>query len=728
MATLLFSALGTLLGGPLGGVIGALAGQQVDRAIIGSPNREGPRLKELSVTTSSYGTPLPRHYGRMRVAGSIIWATDLIEHREKQGGGKGRPSVTAYSYTASFAVALASRPVQGIGRIWADGNLLRGAAGDLKSSGSFRFYAGQRDQAPDPLIAAAEGAGRCPAFRGLSYVVFEDLELGDFGNRIPALTFEIFADDGALSLATLFADTLPDVDADLPLPGIAGLSCEGALAETLALLDPVFPMGCDASGDQLVLVRERLQTNPIALPEAATATGDSDFGGGSGYSRRRAPMVTNPPEILRYYDVDRDYQPGLQRAVGRPSPGQPRSIELPAALAATDARRLADGAARRVGWSRQTLSWRSCQLDPRIAPGAIVTAPGLAGRWRVSDWEWRESGVELSLLRLGPETAADLQADAGRANLPPDAANGPSAITAFELPWDGNGAGDTPAIFAAVSSAANGWSGAALFVDQGEGSLAPIGPSGRTRSTMGRSINALPAASPMLFDRKSSVIVELLGDDMLLSDATPGQLAMGANRALLGTEIFQFGKAIPLGNRQWRLEKLLRGRGGSEGAISGHQTGEAFVLLDAAAVTLDASLIGDTPGTLIAAVGLGDAEPVLSSIAGRGMTLRPLTPVHPSAVPASGGGLALGWTRRSRGAWLWPDGVDAPLHEQSEAYDITYGPINAPLARWEVSEPRLVLGAATLAELAALQPGETLRVRQRGSYAVSDPLVLAQLT
>ena len=52
-----------------------------------------------------------------------------------QGGGKGKPKVTTYSYTASFAVALASRPIAGIGRIWADGNLLRGAAGDLKTGG-----------------------------------------------------------------------------------------------------------------------------------------------------------------------------------------------------------------------------------------------------------------------------------------------------------------------------------------------------------------------------------------------------------------------------------------------------------------------------------------------------------------------------------------------------------------------------------------------------------------
>ena len=89
MATLILSTVGTVLGGPIGGAIGSLIGQQIDLAIFGSPTRKGPRLKELSVQTSSYGAAIPRHYGRMRVAGSVIWATELKENREKSGGGKG---------------------------------------------------------------------------------------------------------------------------------------------------------------------------------------------------------------------------------------------------------------------------------------------------------------------------------------------------------------------------------------------------------------------------------------------------------------------------------------------------------------------------------------------------------------------------------------------------------------------------------------------------------------
>ena len=101
MATLVFTAIGTALGGPLGGALGSLIGSQIDGAVIGSPRREGARLKELAVTTSSYGTPIARHYGTMRAAGSIIWSTDLVESSERSGGGKGNPAKNSPGKTST---------------------------------------------------------------------------------------------------------------------------------------------------------------------------------------------------------------------------------------------------------------------------------------------------------------------------------------------------------------------------------------------------------------------------------------------------------------------------------------------------------------------------------------------------------------------------------------------------------------------------------------------------
>ena len=59
---------------------------------------------------------------------------------------------------------------------------------------------------------------------------------------------------------------------------------------------------------------------------------------------------------------------------------------------------------------------------------------------------------------------------------------------------------------------------------------------------------------------------------------------------------------------------------------------------------------------------------------------------------------------------------------------MTYGPLVAPLATWEVAATTLTIDPAQRITLAASLPGEKFRVRQQGTYALSEPLVLATLT
>ena len=728
MATVIFTAIGTALGGPLGGAIGSLIGHQIDRAVIGSPKREGPRLKELAVTTSSYGTPLARHYGTMRAAGSIIWSTDLVESSEKSGGGKGKPSTTTYSYSVSFAVALASRPIRRLGRIWADGNLLRGEAGDLKTGGELRIYEGHGDQLADPLIASDRGAA-CPAFRGMAYCVFESLQLADFGNRIPALTFEIVADDGEITLAKLVEPLGRPVEASPALPGLGGFSDEGGpLAYSLAAIGEVYPLACDAGGDMLTIrSADAVPADPRMLAEPAVDTSEEGFGGAAGQSRHRQPDARDIPDGLRYYDIGRDHQAGLQRADGRARPGRSRVLEFPGALTAATARNLANAAAERAGWSRDTLAWRVAELDPSIAPGEVVRVPGQVGHWRIEGWEWRERGVELELRRLPRGAARQTAADPGTSLPAPDYLATPTELLAFELPWDGIGSGDQRQVYAAASSASRGWTGAALYADQ-SGQLVPLGTSGTQRSIVGETTSALPPSRAVLFDRHATIDVALVSADFQLGSATAHALATGANRALLGNEVIQFGEAVPLGGASWQLRGLLRGRGGTEDAAqSEHAAGTPFILLDGQPQAIEPAKLDPTGATSLAAIGLADSEPVIAAIANAGLTLRPLPPVHPRIRPTEAGGLALSWTRRARGAWTWPDAIETPINEQAEAYLVGLGDPEQPALRWELTQPQLELSAATLAQLSNEHPGQPLWVRQIGSFAVSPPLLLTTI-
>ena len=727
MATLLLTAVGTLIGGPVGGAIGALAGSSIDGAILGGGKREGPRLKELSLTTSSYGQPIPRHHGRMRAGGAIIWATELTEHKDKSGGKKGQPSVTTYSYTTSFAVALSSRPIIGVGRIWADGNLLRGAQGDLKAAGTLRVHTGHGDQAPDPLIAAAEGAA-CPAFRDCAYAVFEDLALGDFGNRIPALTFEVIADDRAVALVDLLEPIGADVVASATLEPLAGFANEGGpLIGTLEAVDSLFPLACDAGGERLTIDPAPAIPSPLPplLPPSARAWDEDDFGADDGRRESRTAREADRPDGLRYYDVARDFQPGVQRPAGRAGAGAARTIEFPGALTADDARALAETAARRSDWQRHQLEWRLAELDPALAPGD-VRVPGRAGVWRIEGWEWRSRGVELELVRRDRLAAPAASGDPGYAPAPADLARATTVLVVFELPPAGIGA-DQPALFAAATSVGGSWAGAALYLDRA-GELIPVGRTGRGAATLGALSGPLGPSAGLLFEPQASLTLDLAGDAEGFAPASLAALALGANRLLVGGEVLQFAEAEPLAPGGWRLSGLLRGRGGTEGAaIAGHPAGTRVVLLDDAPIALDPALVPSDPATTLAAVGLGDADPVYAALAHAGASRRPPCPVHPRA-SLSSTGLALGWTRRARGAWLWTDGIDAPLIEQDERYRVGVGPVDAPYVEWLTVSPELAIPAGLLATLTQAHPGAPVWVRQIGSFGLSDPLLLARLS
>jgi hypothetical protein len=729
MATLIFSAVGTAVGGPAAGALGALVGRQVDAGLFGGAGRQGPRLRELEVTTSTYGQTLPRHYGRMRVPGSIIWATELAESSTVSPTGKGTPPVTSYSYCASFAVAVSSRPILGIGRIWADGTLLRGAAGDLKTAGEMRVHTGRGDQPPDPLIAEAEGEHRCPAWRGTAYVVFESLDLADFNNRLPALTFEVLSDED-FTLRSIADDALTSFEAVAPLDELEGFTADGPLIGSLQALAQIMPLDVVANGDELTICGiEASEDLPVPVGPPVIAVSDADFGGRSGFQRRRAASGGTAASALRYYEVERDYQPGTQWAGTRPANGSSMTVELPAAMKAQDARRTIQRVSRRRDWSGETISWRTSELDPSVVPGATVTFADLAGTWRVRDWEWLEFAVEISAERCPPDdpAASDRPADAGRFNAPKDYPPGESVIVAFEVPAASPEPAARPDVRVAVSSASPGWSGAALYLERRDGTLVPAGASGRRRSAIGICPNVLGEVSPLLLDRRSELIVSLVAEDLALASASLDQLAEGANLALVGDELIQFGRSERLEGASWRLSQLLRGRGGTEPAIGGHQANEPFVLLDSRVSALEGSIISAEPASRIVAIGRGDILPKSSEIRAGGITLRPLSPVHPRVRTIGAQSLELSWVRRARGAWAWSDGVDAPLVEELERYVVTLEAATSPTLVWEVGEPRLSLPSADWAQYRISHASGLLMVRQVGTYGQSEPLLLHRI-
>jgi len=724
MATLVLTTVGSAVGGPIGSAIGAFVGQQIDQAVFSGGSHEGPRLKELSVTTSSYGQSIGRHFGRTRVAGSVIWATDLEENSTSEGG-KGRPKTTTYSYSASFAVALSSTPIDRLGRVWADGNLLRGVAGDLKTGGELRTYLGNGNTFVDPLIAADRGS-EAPAFRDCAYVVFEDLQLADFGNRIPALTFEVFADpDSQVSLKQLVPTSNGEF-VESPLPHIRGFVDEGGdLANTLSLIDRVYPLNCTTTPSGLSF-------RPIASPPRPVVTLPPSLALETDGNQRERHISRNqlqsPPALaLRYYDENRDYQPGVQRAIGRRANGIEAVVDLPATMTAAGAQELANANNNRLLGRSEKATWRVSELDPDIAPGRIVRLPGVSGLWRVMSWEWFDRGVELILERSMASTAAPLSGDPGLSVPPADLQAGPTVLDVFELPAENGTNPSKSSIFAAASSDNEAWRGAALYAEQGV-TLLPIGSTGSSRSTIGELLAPLASSASLVLETEATIQVHSFAEDMLFAATDPVGLSNGANRLLVGGEVLQYLTAQSLGSGAWSLRGLLRGRAGTEdAAASGHPELTPVVALDASIVELDHPTVQSSPLMRIAAIGQADDDAVFAELRNSGLSRRPPTPVHPRVRLLQDQSIEICWTRRARGHWLWDYADEIPLVEEVERYLVGFGPVEAPFAAFTTYEPRFSLSQSEREGLVQLHGTANLWVAQIGTYVRSNALFLSQL-
>ena len=725
MATLVLGAAGTLLGGPLGGAIGTLAGRQLDSAILGSPSREGPRLTELAISSSSYGQPIARHFGVVRAPGVVFWSTDLVESKETSGGGKGKPKTTSYSYRVSFAVALSSTPIEGVGRIWADGDLLRGAAGDLKVAGTIRIYSGRGDQTPDSLISAAQQT-EVPAMRGYAYVVFEDLELADFGNRIPALSFELFERAGEpIGLQDISGQP---AKAPSSLDRLIGFSDSGGpLASTLSAISQITPISC-ALNDDGVLLSLGNSTNqaPSILPEPLE-TREEGYSTRSNGPRMHRGIVT-PQHIggLRYYDRDRDYQISVQRASGPRDQSSTNIIELPATLSAGDARSLCNETYKRGRWQTERIVLNLSELDPSLAPGKFVSLPDAPGVWRINSWEWMNRGIELELERAAPSTTSSFSSEAGSLLPPKDLVAQPTQLWAFELPPLDLASAPSTAQFAAVTGDA-GWIGASLYSAH-DGELTPLDLSTRQSATIGHLVSDLEASNSTHFERSASIELDIIGVGDAFQSSTTEGIARGGNRLYLGGEILQFALAEQISTTRWRLSGLLRGRAGTEHLANEiHSSGTEAILLDSSLLSLSEQTIGGETLTHIAAIGLGDTEPALAEVQNTGISTAPLSPVHPHVRQLAGGDWLICWTRRARGAWQWLDQVEVPLVEETEEYILGIGPLAKPLSIWSTAVREFLLPAAEIDSIKSNFGPASMWVKQVGTFSQSPATLIAHI-
>jgi hypothetical protein len=247
-------------------------------------------------------------------------------------------------------------------------------------------------------------------------------------------------------------------------------------------------------------------------------------------------------------------------------------------------------------------------------------------------------------------------------------ASGATTLQFFELPGLGGGVPAVPSLYVAGAGASASWRRAGFELSADNGASYASAGMVTTPTVMGATVEALRAGTTTMWDQHNHIDVVLLGSHMWLESKGDLAVLQGANLALVGDELVQFGQAEALGPGHFRLTRLLRGRRGTEWAAAEHSAGERFVLLDTPGPVAVEAAVGMIGQTLQARpTGAFDAGVASQALVVKGASLQPLAPVH-VRMRQEGGDFVITWTRRSRGGFVWLDFVDAPLSEVREAY------------------------------------------------------------
>ncbi len=619
MATLALGITGGAIAGIVSGgnpgaiALGFNAGVIVGGLLFPPPGQDVGKLSDLKITGSDYGSVIPQAWGKVRLGSNIIWAkTDangnvLVEHTSG-GGGKGFPKSTRYTYTATFAVAICKGPITQINYIYADDLLIY----DRTASPTSRFtivpYYGDTSQTPSSIMEAVET--NVPAYRELAYVVFENMDLTDFGNRIPNFSFEIEAPNNTVGgiASDIFTQCGlvdgTDYDSHYATQEVVGWRIESA-SDARSTLDELLRLYFTdlTEYDGMIIVAPR-GTEPFVTIPYNDLGAKLDYNDPVPYiTKKRMQDLELPQQIqLTYQDVDNLASDGSQGAMKYTNDYLQSTQRVGTALTlnATQARQIAEQILYTAWTERDTFE---TSLGPKyyeIAPASVlrIQLPNGDILCRVQNHTFPVFGpIGISLVRDASIHILNQNVDGA---VTPGLALPLFAIvpTTFYA-WSDIVVRDvdvTTTGFYVVGTGEAGWRGATIFysTDGGTsyssiGSFVHRGEFGACDTILGDGVDTIS------WDVINDVDVTLEITGELSSDSEANVLGnILINKALVGEEIIAYATATLIGALQYTLSDLRRGYLST--VFTGHVASERFIHLTDAVVRciLPSDLSGST--------------------------------------------------------------------------------------------------------------------------------------
>lgn len=463
----------------------------------------------------------------------------------------------------------------------------------------------------------------------------------------------------------------------------------GTVVNGRSAIEPLRSFGWFDCVESVGAVRWPVRGGPVV----ATLTADDLGAHESGSSRppsvstARKQVVELPRRLrVHYAQHEMNYEPGEQSA-SRLAAGnvEVRDIEVPIAMSDNKAAKIAEVLLYDLWVSRNTHRLALGNEWMFLEPADPITMPidGRQERVRLVSSDNSLTGV------ITYEAVRDddgVYVSYAVASSPAYSGTGGGAITRrgtlsmilLDLPLLRDADNNAGYYVALSAVGANRFSGAALFRSPDGGVTYENVGETLFAATVGTLDAALPAAPAGVIDEGNELYIDGLATDALES-VTDASLLAGLNAAAIGAdgrwEIVQFRTAELVGSPPlWRLTGLLRGRRGTEWAIGTSEVGDAFVLLDSSLVRIEQNVAGLNASKKHKGVLVGDSleDSTAVDFTPRGVALKPFSVTMLTVTRDTGDdSLDLTWIRRGRiGAELSDSGLDVPLSEETEAYEV----------------------------------------------------------
>lgn len=736
MATLIL-ANAIAAANPFWAAVITMGASYIDQSLFGPkpPNSEGPRLDDLRLQCSTYGAPVNKVYGTVRISGNIIWGTNFVEHKktQKQGKGGGGSTSTTYSYTVSCAIGLCEGEIVGIRRVWADGKEVTDKfhASDGQSVFNWTLYTGAETQEPDPFIAAIETTRPTPAYRGLAYIVLKDMDLTDFGNRIPNFTFEVerevtFLDaiikevseaaglETALGAAEIDATDL----AGIPIDGFT-VSSDRTYRERIEQLMAVYNFGaCEADGKLTFQRKDKFNTFPIPVDDLGAKEGEK--GEDEIYQVERKHDRELPKSLtVNYLSRDKDYQAGALTAIRvNTNSENVASLDINFCLSDARAKELSEQKLYEAWIRRSTVSLALGPYWAFLSPGDILDVD-LAGRRRLIQLTKTTLGAPIVLKLEGTDVGGNTYRRTQRVtdsevNPSPVRQPSPVMVEFLDIPRMPTDTRSDPIVY--VAATGNPYYGANVFETKDGGASWLLKTQIASQATMGTATSKLASGPTETWDEANSVTVVMTSGT--LESRPEMDVLNGYNAAVIGSEIVQFRTATLIAANTYLLSGLLRGRLGTEDQVDRHSLGERFVLLETGLIESMSASMSEWYSSRTYRVGpatkpVTDATYTEVCFVNSGRMYQPWSVCNVSGSRDISGNLSINWTRRDRSGGAWLDNADIPMSETSESYEIDVVDSCVVKRTLSANSPSVIYAAADqVTDFGACQALITIRIYQ----------------